>query len=250
MIDMDKSVKIYDYERLDDLHRNGYMIIQDPKRFCFGIDAVLLSDFAQASKKEIVLDLGTGTGVIPILMEAKNEAEKYYALEIQHESAEMAARSVKLNNLDDKIKIIEGDIKELTALFKPSYFDVITVNPPYMNHNGGLKNNFSPKAIARHEILCSLDDILIGSSKLLKSGGRFYMIHRPNRLAEIIFKLKEHKMEPKKMRFVHPYIYKEPTMVLIEAVRSGKPMTRVMPPLIIYNENGEYTKEIYDIYYN
>ena len=244
------NVEIKDYERVDDLHRNGYMLIQDPKRFCFGVDAVLLSGFATAKKGDKVLDLGTGTGIIPILMSAKTKAEHFSALEIQPESAEMARRSVLLNDLQDKIDIVEGDIKKAAEIFKPSYFDVITTNPPYMNFEGGLKNSFDPKTIARHEVLCSLDDIAAAAQRLLKFGGHFFMVHRPHRLTDIMCTLREHKIEPKKIRFVQPYLNREPNMVLIEGVRSGKPMVKVMPTLVIYKDDGTYTDEIIDIYYN
>ena len=218
----DKDVFINDYERVDDLHRKGYKIIQDPKKFCFGIDAVLLSGFATVKKGENVLDMGTGTGIIPILLEAKTEGNHFTGLEIQEESVEMARRSVKLNGLSDKIDIDQGDIKDVLSMYKLASFDVITSNPPYMNDGGGLKNDFTPKAIARHEILCSLDDVIKGAAKLLKNGGRFYMVHRPHRLSDIMFKLRENKLEPKKLRFIHSYIDKEPSMVLIEAVRNSK----------------------------
>ena len=244
------KVEIKDYERVDDLHRNGYMLIQDPKRFCFGVDAVLLSGFATAKKGDKVLDLGTGTGVIPILMSAKTNAEHFSALEIQPESAEMAKRSVMLNDLQDKIDIIEGDIKKAAEIFKPSSFDVITTNPPYMNFEGGLKNSYDPKTIARHEVLCSLDDVAFAAQRLLKFGGKFFMVHRPHRLTDIMCVLREHKLEPKRIRFVQPYADREPNMVLVEAVRSGKPMIKVMPTLVIYNSDGTYTQETLDIYYN
>ena len=244
------DVEIKDYERVDDLHRNGYRLIQDPKRFCFGVDAVLLSGFAAAKKGDKVLDLGTGTGIIPILMSAKTQAAHFSALEIQPESAEMARRSVLLNDLQDKIDIVEGDIKKAAEIFKPSYFDVITTNPPYMNFEGGLKNSFDPKTIARHEVLCSLDDIALAAQKLLKFGGHIYMVHRPHRLTDIMCTLRSHKIEPKKIRFVQPYANREPNMVLIEGVRSGKPMVKVLPTLVIYKDDGTYTDEIIDIYYN
>ena len=244
-----KNVEIKSYERVDDLHRNGYMLIQDPKRFCFGIDAVLLSGFARAEKGSKVLDLGTGTGVIPILMEAKNEYAHFTALEIQEESAEMASRSVALNGLEEKIDIVCGDIKEADKLFKAASFDVITTNPPYMNDGGGIKNDYGPKTIARHEVLCSLDDIARVSSKLLKYGGKLFMVHRPHRLTDIMCTLRKYKLEPKVIRFVHSYVEKEPTMVLVEAMRSGKPMVKVMPPLIVYGSDGKYTDEINEIYY-
>lgn len=241
-------MKLKNGERIDDLHRNGYRIIQDTQKFCFGIDAVLLTGFASVKDNENVLDLGTGTGIIPILLGAKTKGNHFTGLEIQDESVDMAIRSVKLNCLEDKISIVKGDIKEAGKLFPLSSFDVITSNPPYMNNNNGIKNTLEPKSIARHEILCTLQDVVENASSLLKVGGRFYMVHRPNRLPEIIVTLKKYKLEPKRIRFVHPYSDKEPNMILIESVRHGKPLLKVEPPLIVYKSVGEYTDEIYDIY--
>ena len=235
-------------ERVDDLQRNGYRIIQDPDRFCFGVDAVLLSDFAVVKKNEKVLDLGTGTGVIPILMRARYESNHFVGLELQKESAQMAERSVKLNHLEDSISIVEGDIKEVTGLFKKASFQVVTSNPPYMIDHHGLQNMDSEMAIARHEIRCSLLDVITAAKNMLEPGGRFYMVHRPFRLAEIFYCLKQQGLEPKRMRMVHPYIDKEPNIVLIEAVRGGKPRLTVEKPLIIYKEKGKYHPEIYEIY--
>lgn len=222
-------------ERLDDLQRNGYEIIQDPSRFCFGVDAVFLSDFAKVKSGDRVLDLGTGTGIIPILLEAKTKGKHFTGLEIQEESADMARRSVAHNHLQDKIDIVTGDIKEAANLFKPASFDVITTNPPYMLNQHGLKNDGDARTIARHEILCTLDDILRESAKLLEqSKGRFYMIHKPFRLAEIMTKMCQYKIEPKRIQFIHPYIDKEPTMVLIEGLRGGKSRVTVEPPIVMY----------------
>lgn len=239
---------VREHERLDELHRNGYFIIQDPERFCFGMDAVLLSGFAKAKKGERALDLGTGTGIIPILMEAKTEGEDFTALEIQPESADMAHRSVLYNHLEEKIKIVTGDIKDASSLFGASSFDIITTNPPYMIGNHGLSSASSAKAIARHEVLCTLEDILRESAKLLRPGGRFYMVHRPFRLAEIMSQMVAYKIEPKRMQLVYPYVDKEPNMVLIEGLRGGKSRLTVEKPLIVYKEPGIYTDEIYDIY--
>ncbi len=240
---------IKEHERIDDLHRNGYLIIQDPKKFCFGVDAVLLSGFANVKKGEKVIDFGTGTGVIPILLEGRYGGDDYIGIDIQEESVEMAQRSVKLNSLQNKINIVQCDIKEAPKNFECSSFDVVTSNPPYMNTGGGIVNEYSPKAIARHEILCNLDDVVFSASKLLKFGGRFYMIHRPHRLVDIFVSLRKHKLEPKVVRFVQPYYDKEPNMVLIESSRGGKSMLKVLPPLVIYKDSGEYTEEIYKIYY-
>ena len=235
-------------ERIDDLQRNGYRIIQKKKGFCFGMDAVLLSGFAQVKEGEVAVDLGTGTGIIPILLEAKTKGKHFTGLEIQEEVAEMAGRSVRLNQLENRVDIVRGDIKEASRLFGKASFDVVTSNPPYMNDNHGLKNPELPKAIARHEVFCTLDDVCREASLLLKSGGRFYMVHRPHRLAEIITALKTYKLEPKRMKLVHPFVDKEANMVLIEAVRGGRSMMKVEAPIIVYREPGVYTREIYYVY--
>ena len=242
------QVFIKENERIDDLQRNGYRIIQDPDRFCFGMDAVLLSGFASAKKGDKVLDMGTGTGIIPILMEAKTDAEHLTGLEIQPESADMAQRSVQLNGLEDKISIVTGDIKEAKNLFAKASFQVITSNPPYMIGQHGLVNPHSEKAIARHEVLCTLEDVVSNAAALLVPGGHFYMVHRPFRLAEIMTTLIKYRLEPKRMQLVYPYIDKEPNMVLIEAARGGKSRLQVEKPLIVYEKPGVYTPEIYDVY--
>ena len=246
---MGYSVEIKEHERVDDLHRNGYLIIQDPKRFCFGIDAVILSGFAKVNKNEKVMDLCTGTGIIPILLEAKTEASHFTGLEIQKESAEMAVRSVKLNNLEDKINIDLGDVKNIDVLYRPSSFDVVTVNPPYMNDGGGIKNGLTSKTIARHEVMCTLEDVISASQRLLVPQGRLYMVHRPHRLTDIMVTMRKYRLEPKTLRFVHSYYDREPAMVLIEAINNGKPMAKVMAPLIIYDKDRNYTEEIKKIYY-
>lgn len=235
-------------ERIDDLQRNGYKIIQNPSKFCFGMDAVLLGGFAQVKKDERALDLGTGTGIIPLLLSARTEGIHFTGLEIQEESADMARRSVALNGLEEKIEIVTGDIKDASARFGASSFDVITTNPPYMIGDHGLKNDNEAKTIARHEILCDLEDVLRESSRILKTHGRFYMVHRPFRLAEILGKMSEYRLEPKRMRLVYPYIDKEPNMVLIEGLKDGRARMTVEKPLIVYREPGVYMPEIYDIY--
>ena len=225
-------------ERLDDLQIGGLELIQDPEKFCFGVDAVFLSDFVRVRPGESVLDLGTGNGIIPVLLSAKTEARHITGLEIQADTAEMARRSVAHNHLEDRIDIVTGDIKEAAELFRPAFFDVITTNPPYMLADHGIRNPDDAKAVARHEILCTLDDILRESMRLMQDKSRFYMIHRPFRLTEIMIKMHEYKIEPKRIRFIHPYIDKEPTMVMIEGVRGAKPRITVEPPLVIYDRHG------------
>lgn len=242
------TINLKENERIDELQRNGYQIIQNTKGFCFGMDAVLLSGFAYVKQGERAIDLGTGTGIIPILLEAKRQGEHYTGLEIQEEMADMARRSVALNQLEKKISVVTGDIKEASRLFGAASFDVVTSNPPYINDAQGLKNPELPKAIARHEVLCTLEDVTGQAARLLKPGGRFYLVHRPHRLIEIISALTRVKLEPKRMKFVHPFVDKEANMVLIEAVRGGKSMIKVEAPIVVYKEPGVYTDEIYTIY--
>lgn len=235
-------------ERLDELNRNNLMIIQDPSRFCFGMDAVLLSGFASVKEGERAIDLGTGNGIIPILLSAKTKGEHFTGLEIQPENVDIADRSVRYNHLEDKISIVEGDICRASEEFGKAVFDVVTSNPPYMLGQHGLVNPDSAKAVARHEIKCTFEDVVRESALLLKPGGRFYLVHRPFRLAEIIVTLTKYKLEPKRMKLVYPFVDKEPNMVLLECVRGGRSRMTVEAPLIVYKEQGVYTDEIYDIY--
>lgn len=244
------TIKINDNERIDDLQRNGYKIIQNPSLFCFGMDAVLLTAFAKVKKGEKVLDFCTGNGVIPILLEARTNGSHFTGLEIQDTSADLAKRSVELNGLNDKVDIVQGNVVEASSIFKGASFNVITCNPPYMNDNHGLKNPNLPKAIARHEVLCTLEDIIREASKILNENGRFYMVHRPHRLVEIITLMHEYKLEPKRMRMVYPFVDKEPNMVLIEGIKGANSMLKVEEPLVVYKEVGVYTKEVYDLYGN
>lgn len=242
------KINLREGERVDDLQRSGYRIIQDPKRFCFGMDAVLLSSFAKVKPGERALDLGCGNGVIPILLEAKTEGEAFFGLEIQEESADLARRSIALNHLEEKIEIITGDMKEAADIFGAASFHVVTMNPPYMTKSHGLVNEGDAKAIARHEITCSLEEMLEQASKVLKNRGRFYMVHRPFRLAEILSLMVKHHLEPKRMRLVHPYIDKEPNMVLIEGLKGGNSRITVEPPLIVYDSPGVYTQQLKNLY--
>ena len=243
-----EEFSLLENERVDDLQRNGLKIIQKTDGFCFGMDAVLLSGFAHVKRGEKVLDMGTGTGIIPLLLSAKTEGKHFTALEIQEEIAKMAARSVAMNHLEEKIEIVNGDIKEASQIFGAASFDVVTTNPPYMNDAHGLKNPTEVKAISRHEVLCTLEDVVREGAKVLKSGGRMYMVHRPHRLIEIITAMKQYKMEPKRMCIVHPFMDKEANMVLIEAVKGGGSWLKMEAPIIVYKEPGVYTDEIYDIY--
>lgn len=235
-------------ERLDDLQRNGYKLIQNTKIFCFGMDAVLLCAFTKVDKGERVLDLGTGNGVIPILLKGRTEGKHFTGLEIQDVNVDLARRSVQYNRIEDDVLIVQGDIKEASKIFGGASFDVVTTNPPYMNENHGLKNPESHKAIARHEILCTLEDVIREGTKVLKPGGRFNMIHRPHRLVEIIELMKKYRVEPKRIRFVHPFADKEANMVLIEGIRGAKPMVKIEPPLVIYEATGVYSEEVKNLY--
>lgn len=235
-------------ERIDDLERNHYRIIQNSSGFCFGIDAVLLSGFTVIKAGEVVIDLGTGTGILPILFTAKTKGKHFTGLEIQEESADMAERSVMLNDLQHKIDIRLGDLKEAVQIFGAASFDVVTSNPPYMQNLHGIKNSTKGKALARHEIMCTLDDVVRSAAGLLRDRGRFYMVHRPFRLSSVMGTLKKYGMEPKRMRFVHPFVNKEANLVLIEAVKGGGENLRLEAPLLIYEKQGVYTEEVKLLY--
>lgn len=235
---------IRENERIDDLQCRGYRIIQNPELFCFGMDAVLLADFATGRPESRVIDLGTGTGVIPLLMEGRDKGAHFTALEIQEYSADMAERSVKLNDLEDKIKVVNGDIKEVAKLFPAASFDVVTSNPPYIQGKHGLENTMEPKNIARHEVLLCLEDVIRAAAYLLKPNGSFAMVHKPFRLAEIIRLMSKYKLEPKRMCLVQPYNDKEPNMVLIEGFKGQKTMMKIEPALVVYNRDGSYTEDL------
>ena len=209
---------------------------------CFGSSELALADI-EARAEEILKD-----GKFPLLLSAKTQAESLCGLEIQADSADMARRSVAMNHLEDRISVIQGDIKEADKLFAAASFDVVMSNPPYMIGQHGLTNPEAPKAIARHEVLCTFEDIAAQTARLLAPGGSFYLVHRPFRLAELIVTLSKYKLEPKRMQLVYPYADREPNMVLLQAVRGGKPRMTVEKPLVIYKEPGVYTEEIYGIY--
>ncbi len=244
------TIELLENERIDDLHRKGYRIIQNSKMFCFGMDAVLLSAFAKVSTEDHVLDMGSGNGVIPLLIQGRYEPASVTGLEIQEANVHMSRRSVQLNGVDDKVRIIQGDIKEADQLLPLSSFNVITCNPPYMDTGKGLHNELSAKTIARHEVLCTLEDVIRSASKLTTVGGKFFMVHRPHRLVDIITLLRHYKMEPKRLRMVHSDLESEANMVLIESVRQGKPFLKIEKPLIIYGEPNQYTDEVARLYYD
>lgn len=239
---------ISENERIDDLQCKGYRLIQNTACFCFGMDAVLLSSFATAGKNASVLDLCSGNGVIPILMHAKNPQTKYVGIEIQDVAFNLAQRNASLNNISGDVVFVQGNIKEIKSLTEGRLFDVVTANPPYMTENHGIVNPESAKAIARHELLCNLDDVVKAAADSLKVRGRFFMVHRPKRLVQIIDSMTSHGLEPKRIRMVHPYDDKAANMVLIEAVKDGKPQLDVEPPLIVYNHDGSYTQELLKMY--
>ena len=249
-------------EQTDTL-KNGYKIIQDTERFQFGIDAVLLADFAagEVHAGDKIIDLGTGTGIIPLLMTgrwlsackagvSKPSAVTFTGLEVQKDSAEMAARSVALNALESRINIVNGDLKKAGELFARHSFNIVTCNPPYMIDAHGKGNELDAKTIARHEVLCTLEDVVAAADTLLATHGKFFMIHRPFRLPEIFEALSAHKLEAKRMRLIQPFAGKEPNMVMIEARKNAKRRLTIEPPLIVRNDDGEYTAEIQQIYNN
>ena len=242
-------MELKENERIDDLEYENLKIIQNSEWFCFGIDSVLLSDFAKNIKmNSTVVDIGTGTGIIPILLSKKSKAKKFYAVEIQNDVAEMAKRSIFLNKLEDKIEIINDNVKNINNYIENNTIDVIVTNPPYKKMETGILNENKQKLISRHEVECNLEDIIKISSKLLKSKGEIYMVHRTDRLAEIISKLRQYSLEPKTIRCIYSNINKESKMILIKAVKNGKEYIKVEKPLIIYKDNGEYTDEILEIY--
>lgn len=242
-------MELLENERIDDLEFKNLKIIQNAKGFCFGIDSVLLSDFAKGIKKNsIVVDIGTGTGIISILLSAKTDIKKIYGIEIQEDVANMAKRSVALNELEDKIEVINTNIKDIFNFLEPNKIDAIVTNPPYMKLNTGAQNEEKKKLISRHEVECTLEDIIKISYKLLKSNGEFYMVHRAERIVDILYYLRQYKLEPKVLRFIQPKENKEPNLVLIKAVKNAGYQLTLEKPLIIYNNDGEYTDEILKIY--
>ena len=245
-----RRAEIRENERIDDLDCNGFCIIQNPSCFCFGMDAVLLANFSAGRANMKVMDLGTGTGVIPLLMCAKKKGAAFTGLEIQEDMADMAMRSVRMNNAEDRMNIVHGDIKNIRELFPGGSFDVVTSNPPYIKESNGLTNPNSALNIARHEILVDLEAVIGAGSYLLNSGGSFNMVHKPFRLPEIFDIMKKYRLEPKRVQLVQPYSDKEPNMVLVEAVKGAKPFCKFLPTLVVYEKDGSYTQRLLDYYAN
>lgn len=236
-------------ERIDDLEYKGLKIIQNENGFCFGIDSILLSDFAKEIKNDArVLDLGTGTGILSILLSEKTKLKKVYGVEVQAEVAEMAKRSVAMNNLEQKVEILSENIKNLVNIFEKNTFDAIVTNPPYKELNSGEINENKKKLISKHEISASLADFIKVSFDMLKDRGSLYMVHRPERLVDILYELRKNKLEPKNIQFVHSSIGKEPKLILIKAIKNANKFLKIEKPLYIYNEDGSYTKEVLKIY--
>ena len=243
------EVELKENERIDDLELKGLKIIQNKDSFCFGIDSVLLSDFAKNIKNNsLVLDLGTGTGIIPILLCGKTDLKKVIGVEVQEKIAEMAKRSIKLNNLEARFQVMNENILNLNKIYKKQTFDVVVTNPPYKKKNSGIINENKEKLISRHEIEADLADFIKVSKDLLKDKGEFYMVHRPERLVDILSIMRKEKLEPKVLRMVYSNKNKEPKLVLIKGIKNAKPFLKVEKNLYIYDENGNYTDEILEIY--
>ena len=243
------EIKLKENERIDDLEFKNLKIIQNKDGFCFGIDSILLTDFAKNIKQNSkVIDLGTGTGIIPILLYGKTKNTKFVGVEIQPEVAEMANRSVKLNLLENNIEILNTNILELSKIYNRGSFDVVTTNPPYKKINTGVINENNKKLISRHEIMASLEDFIRTASFLLKDLGEFYMVHRPDRLVDIFYEMRKNKIEPKKIKFIYPNKNKKTNLVLIKGIKNGKQFLEFENNLYVYNEDGNYTNEILKIY--
>lgn len=239
---------MYDYERIDDLQVAGLKIIQDTRGFCYGLDAVLLADFAKSASSHATLDLCSGNGIVALLLAGKTETAKIIGLEIQTGAVHMAQRSIALNGLKGRVEMVCGDVKNAVQLFDKASFDAVTCNPPYMPGGCGLLNGTDAKAVARHEILCTLEDIVVAANQLLSPGGKLFIVHRPQRLVDLLTLMREYHIEPKRLRMVHPTAQKRANLVLVEGARQGGRELKMLPPLYVHDKNGAYTEEIHQIY--
>ena len=247
--DTEANFQLLQGERLDDLVRGGLKIIQCPDTFCFSMDAILLANFANVKKGDRVADLGTGTGVIPLLVSTRNQVQKITGLEIQADSADRARRSIRGNGLENLIDIVQGDLCKAEELLGIGRFDLVTSNPPYLPVGRGVRNETKEIAIARHELLCSLEDVIRASARVVKYGGRVALVHRPERLSDIILELRKNQLKPRRMQLVYPRPEKKPNMVLIEAQLGGNPELIILEPFFVYNNKGEYTSQFWNTYY-
>lgn len=239
------DVLLYEGERLDRTGFGELSLIQKPEEFCYGVDAVLLADFVKVKKGGQVIDLGTGTGIIPLILSHKTEASQIWAVEVQETSYERACRNIRLNALEKRVHVIHADVKQLPKL---GMFDAVITNPPYVKNGGGLKNDNEAKRIARHETTAGLEDFIQAAAKLLKDKGDFYMVHRPDRLVDICYICRQMALEPKELRFVSPDMRTKPNILLVHCVKNGNPELKLLDPLFIYADNREYSPEILKIY--
>lgn len=235
-------------ETLEELMINDLVLIQKQNGFRFGTDAVLLSDFARDIQSDSTLDLCSGSGIIPILLSHKSNAKRICGLEIQKDIHEMSVRSVKANNLEDKVNLSLGDLKNITSVFPKRSFNLVTCNPPYMKGGSGIECEDYSKHISRHEVACTLEDVIIAAESMLKIGGHFCMVHRPSRLTDIISLMRKHEIEPKRLRFVHPKAQSAPSLILVDGLLRGGNELKILPPLILYNDDGNETDELKCIY--
>ncbi|MBR0600452.1 tRNA1(Val) (adenine(37)-N6)-methyltransferase [Clostridiales bacterium BAD-6] len=237
-------------ERIDEIGFGSLRLIQKPEDFCYGIDAVLLASFAEVKRGSRVIDLGTGTGIIPLILSHKTEADEILGVELQQDSYERGLRNIELNHLHDRVKLIHSDVKDILGdkNINPQSFDAVLSNPPYMKGNGGLKNQKDAKTIARHETTAGLSDFIGTAASLLKDKGDFYLVHRPSRLVDICILCRQNKLEPKELRLVSPNRNRKPNILLMHCVKHGRPELKFLDPLYVYEENGCYTEEILRIY--
>ncbi|WP_281883836.1 tRNA1(Val) (adenine(37)-N6)-methyltransferase [Paenibacillus sp. YYML68] len=243
-----EQVPIYEKERIDDLLTQDLRIIQSEEVFSFSLDAVLLARFCSIPQRGRIVDLCTGNGVIPLLLSTRTKAH-ITGVEIQPRLAEMGQRNVRLNALDERVDIVHGDLREALQQFGQGQFDAVTVNPPYLPVPNGDQNVNEHVAAARHELFCTLEDVIRISSRLVRTGGKVAMVHRPSRLVDIMTLMRQYRLEPKRIRFVHPRAGQEANIVLIEGIRDGRPELRMLPPLVVYKSQHEYSDELMDVYY-